>query len=51
MKTYRIAAIGGDGIGPEVIEAGLEVLTALGAAEGFKIDVERFPDQVRRYCR
>jgi hypothetical protein len=24
MKTYRIAAIGGDGIGPEVIEAGIE---------------------------
>ncbi|HZZ92883.1 MAG TPA: tartrate dehydrogenase [Usitatibacter sp.] len=43
MKTYRIAAIGGDGIGPEVVEAGLDVLHALGAAEGFTLDVERFP--------
>ena len=29
MKTYTIAAIAGDGIGPEVIAAGVEVLTAL----------------------
>ncbi|WP_273000957.1 isocitrate/isopropylmalate family dehydrogenase, partial [Hydrogenibacillus schlegelii] len=27
-KTYRIAAIPGDGIGPEVLEIGMEVLTA-----------------------
>ena len=43
MKTYRIAAIGGDGIGPEVVEAGLDVLQSLGAAEGFALEVERFP--------
>lgn len=44
MKTYRIAAIGGDGIGPEVVDAGLEVLDALVAREGgFKLQVERFP--------
>ena len=29
MKTYRIAAIPGDGIGKEVIPAGLAVLSAL----------------------
>ncbi len=34
MKTYQIAAIGGDGIGPEVIAAGCEVLEALGKADG-----------------
>ncbi|HEX6635228.1 MAG TPA: hypothetical protein VF038_14740 [Usitatibacter sp.] len=33
MKNYDIAAIGGDGIGPEVIEAGIEVLDALGEAK------------------
>ena len=43
MKTHKIAAIGGDGIGPEVIRAGLEVLEALGKAEGFGLKVEEFP--------
>ncbi len=44
MKTYTIAAIGGDGIGPEVIGAGVEVLKALGKADGgFGIKVEEFP--------
>jgi tartrate dehydrogenase/decarboxylase/D-malate dehydrogenase len=33
MKTYRIAAIPGDGIGSEVIDAGVEVLKALAARE------------------
>ncbi len=32
MARHRIAAIGGDGIGQEVIAAGLEVLAALAAA-------------------
>lgn len=44
MKTHRIAAIGGDGIGPEVVEAGLDVLDALAAQDGgFRLEVERFP--------
>jgi tartrate dehydrogenase/decarboxylase/D-malate dehydrogenase len=34
MKTYKIAAIPGDGIGKEVIAAGIEVLNALAAREG-----------------
>ncbi|MGC8470583.1 MAG: tartrate dehydrogenase [Acetobacteraceae bacterium] len=34
MKTYRIAAIPGDGIGTEVVGAGVEVLAALAAREG-----------------
>ena len=41
MKTYRIAAIPGDGIGTEVVSAGIEVLHALAKREGsfqFKID-------------
>ena len=33
MKTYKIAAIPGDGIGKEVIAAGIEVLDALAARE------------------
>jgi tartrate dehydrogenase/decarboxylase/D-malate dehydrogenase len=44
MQTYRIAAIGGDGIGPEVIDAGLEVLDALASHTGaFSLDVQRYP--------
>jgi len=34
MKTYKIAAIPGDGIGKEVIAAGIEVLAALAARDG-----------------
>jgi tartrate dehydrogenase/decarboxylase/D-malate dehydrogenase len=34
MKTYKIAAIPGDGIGKEVIAAGIEVLNALAEREG-----------------
>jgi len=44
MRTHKIAAIGADGIGPEVIAAGLEVLEALSAKDGgFRLDVEHFP--------
>ncbi|HVT53039.1 MAG TPA: isocitrate/isopropylmalate family dehydrogenase, partial [Dongiaceae bacterium] len=42
MKTYRIAAIPGDGIGQEVIAAGIEVLTALAARAGFACTFDRF---------
>src|ERR1043166_8409965 len=44
MRTYNIAAIPGDGIGIEVIAAGLEVLTALSQRDGgFELKVEHFP--------
>jgi tartrate dehydrogenase/decarboxylase/D-malate dehydrogenase len=44
MREYRIAAIPGDGIGVEVIAAGLEVLDVLAQRErGFRLKVERFP--------
>src|SRR5579871_5287456 len=43
MRTHRIAAIGGDGIGPEVVEAGLEALAACAERDGgFALDVEHF---------
>src|SRR5262252_7157356 len=41
MKTYRIAAIPGDGIGTEVVSAGVDVLQALAKRDGsftFKVD-------------
>jgi len=43
MKTYRIAAIPGDGIGSEVVSAGIEVLHALAKREGrFQFTVDHF---------
>jgi len=41
MKTYSIAAIPGDGIGTEVVSAGIEALNALATRDGrfaFKVD-------------
>lgn len=43
MRTYRIAAIPADGIGPEVIDAGIAVLSALGERMGdLKLEFETF---------
>ncbi|HLS85217.1 MAG TPA: tartrate dehydrogenase [Burkholderiales bacterium] len=49
MKTYRIAAIPGDGIGREVIPAGIEVLEALAKSEGFALQFESFDWSSERY--
>ncbi|HEX5015215.1 MAG TPA: 3-isopropylmalate dehydrogenase [Candidatus Limnocylindrales bacterium] len=38
MITYRIAAIPGDGVGPEVVAAGRAVLDAAGQAFGFGVE-------------
>jgi tartrate dehydrogenase/decarboxylase/D-malate dehydrogenase len=44
MREYKIAAIPGDGIGVEVIAAGLKVLEVLAARDGgFRLLVEDFP--------
>jgi tartrate dehydrogenase/decarboxylase/D-malate dehydrogenase len=43
MKTYKIAAIPGDGIGTEVIAAGVEVFNAIAERDGsFGFDVDHF---------
>ena len=44
MQTYEIAVIGGDGIGPDVIAAGRQVLDAAGAVTGsFRLNYTDFP--------
>jgi tartrate dehydrogenase/decarboxylase/D-malate dehydrogenase len=44
MREFTIAAIPGDGIGPEVIAAGLEVLRTLTEKVGrFQLRVEKYP--------
>src|SRR3954462_14480353 len=43
MRKHKIAVIPGDGIGPEVLDAGLEVLQALAAQDGgFMLDPKHF---------
>ncbi len=43
MRSHRIAAIPADGIGPEVIAAGLEVLEAVAARDGgFQLAVDHY---------
>jgi len=38
MAGYRIASIGGDGVGPEVVAAGRRVLDAVAARDGFTLE-------------
>ena len=47
MKTYRIASIPGDGIGNEVIPAGIEVLNRV--ADGFAFEFTHFDWSSKRY--
>jgi tartrate dehydrogenase/decarboxylase/D-malate dehydrogenase len=50
VRTYRIAAIPGDGIGKEVVAAGLEVLLACAERDGrFTLDITRFDWNSERY--
>src|SRR3546814_9109867 len=50
-RIHRIAAIPGDGIGTEVIEAGLTVLSVLEKREAFRFEVERFDRGSDHYLR
>ena len=49
MRTYKIAAIPGDGIGTEVIAAGVEVLQASAKRDGFAVAVDHFDWGSERY--
>jgi len=48
-KTYKIAVIGGDGTGPEVIAEGIKVLKAVSAKYGVKFDFTNFDLGGERY--
>ncbi|HHT02619.1 MAG TPA: tartrate dehydrogenase [Firmicutes bacterium] len=43
MDSYRIAVIGGDGVGPEVLTEGCKVMDAIAELAGFALEYERFP--------
>ncbi|MCX7960600.1 MAG: tartrate dehydrogenase [Burkholderiales bacterium] len=51
MRSYRIACIPGDGIGPEVVAEGVKVLGALAAREGFGLEFADFDWNSARYLR
>ncbi|NND33256.1 MAG: tartrate dehydrogenase [Saprospiraceae bacterium] len=42
MRTYKIAAIFGDGIGHEIVPAGMEVLNGVAAKHNFQIEWESY---------
>ncbi|MBQ9480093.1 MAG: tartrate dehydrogenase [Selenomonadaceae bacterium] len=44
MKNFKIAVIAGDGIGPEVIASGIEVLNSIATLDkSFSIELKHFP--------
>jgi len=51
VKTYRVAVIAGDGIGPEVIDAAVPVLDRAAAKHGFGIEWERLPYSAAHYLK
>lgn len=48
---YKIAVIGGDGTGPEVVREGLKVLDAAGKKFGFKYETKDFDFSGKRYLK
>ena len=50
MGTYQIAVLPGDGIGPEVMAAALDVLEGVGSS-GFRLEFSRHDFGAERYRR
>jgi 3-isopropylmalate dehydrogenase len=48
-RSYRIGVIPGDGIGPEVTAEAMQVLEAVGAAEGFALETTDYDLGAERY--
>ncbi len=51
MKTYKIAKIPGDGIGPEVIAEGVKVIDAVSDKYNFKIDWAEYDNGAEKYLK
>ena len=52
MRSYQLAVIPGDGIGPEVIAESVETLTSLASVDGgFQFDFRQFDWGTERYLR
>src|SRR5438093_2664358 len=50
-RTYEIAVIAGDGIGPEVVREGLRVLDRIASLEGFAARTTRYPFGAEHYLK
>lgn len=50
-RDYKIAVIGGDGTGPEVVAEAVKVLKAVSSRYGFKLDLHYFDFGGERYLR
>jgi 3-isopropylmalate dehydrogenase len=50
-KSYDVAVIGGDGIGPEVVAEGLRVLERVAAIDGFGVRLSRYPFGAEHYLK
>ncbi len=50
-KSYKIAVIGGDGTGPEVVAEGIKVLKAAEKVFGFKLEMQNFDFGGERYLK
>ena len=51
MKTYKIAKIPGDGIGPEIIAEGVKVLDKVADLNNFKIDWVHYDNGADKYLK
>ena len=51
MSNYKIAVIGGDGTGPEVVDEGLKVLEAVSEKRNFKYETTSYDFGGARYLR
>ncbi|GMQ93858.1 MAG: 3-isopropylmalate dehydrogenase [Acidimicrobiia bacterium] len=51
MKSYDIAVVGGDGIGPEVVAEECKVLTAVAAQSGFQLNFTNYDLGGERYLQ
>lgn len=47
--THRIAVMGGDGVGPELVEQALRVLDAATGLDGFEVDLVHLPNSGAHY--
>jgi tartrate dehydrogenase/decarboxylase/D-malate dehydrogenase len=51
MKNYKIAAVNGDGIGNEIVPAGMEVLQAIAQKHGFTLSADTYHFGAAHYIK
>jgi len=50
-KSYDVAVVAGDGIGPEVVREGLRVLDRVASIEGFRVNPTHYPFGADHYLK